>query len=653
MTPRDAGAVRSGGYLPIRDYALVGDCHGSALVGRDGSVDWCCLRRFDADPVFCRILDSDRGGFLSLAPLTKFSVARSYVDGTNILQTVFTTEESELVVTDFMPVGRRRGSGTHNYVDLVAPHWLVRIVEISRGDAIDVRIAYRPTLDFGRNRAHLKLEENAISVDRGPFLAHNATGFTLTDDLAEANVSLQRGQRLVLVVSAQRLDVGKALAQSDRYRAITTAFWREWLGYCRYRGPYAEHVRRSLLTIKLLIYAPSGALAASPTTSLPEEIGGVRNWDYRYCWLRDTAFALYALAAAGYGGEARRFSRYLPRVCAATAPELRIMYGIDGETDLEEETLDHLPGYRGSRPVRIGNAAFSQRQIDVYGEILDWALLFETLGGKLDADGRAMLAALADYVADHWHEPDHGLWEMRGPLLHHVHGKIMSWVALDRAIRLIGRNDRWERERDRIVAEVQSRGGGREHGYLIQAYDRPRADAALLLIVMTAFPAADSLLRNTIAAVESELRSRHFVYRYRSDDGVAGDEGAFLICSFWLVDAYLCIGRHAEAKELFERLLASANDLGLYAEEVQPADGAFLGNFPQAYTHLALIGSAAHLQLCEQRGGEALRGSYADRAKLMVAATLGWRAIWAAFRATWTVGRIFPSRESVLSLSEE
>jgi GH15 family glucan-1,4-alpha-glucosidase len=302
---------------------------------------------------------------------------------------------------------------------------------------------------------------------------------------------------------------------------------------------------------------------AVPTTSLPEVIGGVRNWDYRYCWLRDTTLALYALAITGYGGEARRFSQYLPRVCAATAPDdLRIMYGIDGETDLEEKALDHLDGYEGSRPVRVGNSAYKQRQIDVYGEILDWALLFETLGGKFDGGGRAMLAALANYVTDHWHEPDQSLWEMRTPPLHHVHGKIMSWVALDRAIRLFGKNHRWERERDRIVAEVNSRGGVRKCGHLIQAYERPRPDAALLLTPMTAFPVDDSILRNTVAAVEKELRRGEFVYRYRTENGIKGDEGAFLICSFWLVDAFFASAGIMRLRSRFERLLGGATTLG-------------------------------------------------------------------------------------------
>lgn len=632
---------------PISDYALIGDGHGAALVSRDGAVDWCALGRFDADPVCCRILDRQRGGFLSVVPLGRAQVSRSYVEGTNILQTVYATARGRLVISDFMPVGRRAGSGVHDYVHLAAPLWLVRLIEVVDG-RVDVRLQYRPTTQFGLARPSLAFDGDVIAASGGPFLWHNVSGWTLSEAGAEARVTLAPGERRALILSAAPVS-GDGLAAAQRHLAVTQAFWREWLAYCRYRGPYAKAVRRSLLAIKMLIYAPSGALVAAPTTSLPEQIGGTRNWDYRYCWLRDATYALYALAASGYGGEARRFSQYLPRVCAATAPDLRIMYGITGAADLPEKALDHLQGYAGSRPVRVGNDAHRQRQIDVYGEILDWALLFVSLGGRFDQDGRAMLRALADYVAAHWAEPDQGLWEMRRPALQHVHGKIMSWVALDRALRLLGPNETWARERDRIVHEVDARGRSPTNGHLVQAYDRPQMDAALLLVPMTGFPVDEPVLRHTIAAVEAELRSGDFVARYRTADGIAGGEGAFLMCSFWLVDAYLCLGRHGEAKALFERLLGCANDVGLYPEEIDPADGSFLGNFPQAYTHLALIGSAAHLQLYEQRGAGALRGTLADRARLMVSATLGWRAIWASFRATWRLGRVRSSRRSQLA----
>ncbi|MBI4365895.1 MAG: glycoside hydrolase family 15 protein [Deltaproteobacteria bacterium] len=641
------GVEGSKDYEPIRDYALIGDCHGSALVARDGSIDWCCLGRFDADPVFCRILDVRGGGFLSVRPAGHYSVTRSYVELTNILTTVFHTEGGTLVVTDFMPVGRRPGSGTHNYVDLVAPSWLIRTIAAARA-AVAVQIRYRPTVAFGAKPVRMDILQGRILVEDGPALHHNADGFALRGEVAEATITLEPGQKLTLVLCDRTQSGSDPIECVDALQAVTTAFWREWIEYCRYKGPYVDAVRRSLLAIKLLIYAPSGAIVAAPTTSLPEQVGGIRNWDYRYCWLRDAAFALYALAITGYGGEARRFSAYLPRVCAATAPDLRIMYGIEGETDLEERVIDDLEGYRGSRPVRVGNAAYLQRQIDVYGEILDWALLYGTLGGSFDLDSRLMLSALADYVAGHWHEPDHGIWEMRGPLRHHIHGKIMSWVALDRAIRVLGENQIWLRERDRIAADVTARGV--VDGHLVQAYGHTGPDASLLLTPTAAFPLDEKVLWSTIETIERKLRSGDFIHRYCDEDGLEGTEGAFLICSFWLVDALLFIGRQVEAKELFQRMMAHANDLGLYSEEIDPETSEFLGNFPQAYTHLALVGSAIHLALFDKLGAEGLSGTPADRAKRMVSATLGWRAILAVFKATWRVGRIVSSKASILEL---
>ena len=582
-----------------------------------------------------------------MAPTESLSISRSYLAGTNLLETVFTTTEGDLIVTDFMPVGRKRGSGTHNYVDLQAPHWLVRQVEARRGP-VAVEVRYRPSMNFARQPVVLRQERYQIVADGGPSLLHDAGGFVIEEGTARASIKLDPNQRLKLIITADAVDPEPAFDRVDRYRETTVAFWREWIAYCRYRGLYGQPVRRSLLVIKLLTYSPSGAIVAAPTTSLPEAIGGPRNWDYRYCWLRDSVFALYALGIAGYGGEARRFSEYLQRACAATAPDLKIMYGIEVETDLRERPVDHLSGYADSRPVRVGNGAHEQRQLDVYGEVLEWALLYKALGGRLTSGQRAMITVLAGYVAQHWTQPDHGLWEMRKQPAHHVYGKIMSWVALDRAIRLCGANDGWEREQHRILSEIRAKGGLGKYGYLVGDYQGRKTDASLLRAPLVGFPMNERMIEATIAAVERELRSGDFVHRYRTNDGLHGQEGAVLICSFWLVDAYLAIGRHREAKELFERMLGHANDLGLYSEEIDPMSGSFLGNFPQAYTHLALISSAAHLQLYERGCGKALQASDADRAKLMVHATLGTRAIWAAFKATWRVGRILPSQKSTL-----
>lgn len=625
----------------------MGDCHGSALVSRTGSVDWCCLERLDAEPVFCRLLDANRGGFLSVEPLCEFSSHRAYLDGTNILRTTFSTDGGIVAVTDFMPVGRRSGAGVHDYVNLNAPSWLIRVIHCEQGK-VPLRVQYRPSIQFGRQPAFLHAGAGHIEVDSGPVLYHDLPEVDIQGGLATAIIELEAGQRHILIVAPQRIEGRCPVEYAERFLGITRAFWEEWIAYCRYKGPYQGAVQRSALALKLLAFAPTGAIAAALTTSLPEEIGGVRNWDYRYCWLRDATLTLYALATLGYGGEANRFSEYLHSVCAATYPNLQIMYGIGGEANLPEETLDHLEGYRGSRPVRTGNGAYRQCQIDVYGEVLDWALLFHTLGGRFNRGARQMLSSIADFVADHWCEPDQGLWEMRGAPRHHVHGKIMSWVALDRAIRLLGSKPLWEKEKLRILEDVQTHGIDPSGGHLLQAYGCTGTDAALLLAPVVAFPLDQATLEATVTKIERELGQGDFIYRYKDADGLEGGEGAFLICSFWLVNALLRVGRYGDAKALFERLLAHANDVGLYAEEIDPNTGDFLGNFPQAFTHLALIRAATQLELYAQQGPAAMNGSHADRATRTVGAILGWRGLWAAFKATRRVSRIRSSNASIL-----
>ena len=633
------------GYVPIRDYALIGDCHGSALVSKDGSVDWCCLMRFDADPLFCRLLDHEKGGFFSLAPAANYRSARAYLGETNILATTFTTSGGTVTVRDFMPVGRRPGNHVHDYVRLNAPGWIVRVVDGVDG-AVDMRLRYRPSERFARGTPSLAATPGAVTSDFGPTLRHRLPSVTVDGDLAEGTFRVEPGQSFCFVCTGDASDADPVV-QADRLFDVTQNFWSEWIDYCRYDGPHREIVRRSALALKLLTYAPTGAIVAAPTTSLPEEIGGARNWDYRYCWLRDSAFSLYALAVLGYGGEAECFSHFLSIACGETAPDLRIMYGIDGEADLPESELTHLDGYAGSRPVRVGNGAYHQRQMDVFGEVLDWADMYTAIGGGLNRASRRMLAGLADFVAAHWHEPDQGLWEMRGPPRHHVHSKIMSWVALDRAEKVLGKRASWTTARDALEQEIKAKGVG-EAGNLLQAYDSGGLDAAALMTPLLGFPLARETLEATVRAIQTRLRTGDLVHRYCGDDGLEGNEGAFLICSFWLVDALLVLGRAEEAETLFDRLIAQANDVGLFAEEIEPRQGAFLGNFPQAFTHLALIASASHLGLCRRGGCAALSGTYADRAGQLVGATLGWRAVWAAMKATGRVGRIRSSRASIL-----
>jgi alpha,alpha-trehalase len=585
-------------HRPIRDYALIGDCHGAALVARDGGIDWCCMGRFDADPLFTRLVDAGKGGYFELQPVARFAAHRRYRPRTNILETEFATEEGRVRLVDFMPVGRR--AGRHDYLGLSAPGWIVRRVT---GMAGRVRMRMQCRLAQGGSGQRSDAPGLYASV---PFES---------DDGASTAEFAVGARESVLFILAPVIppDRDPSLHAHEMERA-TQAFWEEWLDFSTYRGAYQKPLRRSALALKLMAYAPTGALVAAPTTSLPEEIGGGRNWDYRYCWLRDGAFTLYALAGLGFAAEAHAFVEFL-RANRFEKQATRLMYGIRGETDLDERTVAGIEGYRGSRPVRVGNAAHAQQQHDMFGEVLDLALLYRGLGGGFDPEEEAGLKALADHAAQCWREPDNSIWEMRTEVRHFTYSKIMCWVALDRAIRLFGRRPAWQQARDEILQDVLTRGLDPSGDHLVQHYGAEGTDAALLIVPWTGFPVGRALLHRTIAAVIRELREGDYVRRYRGDDGLAGKEGCFLMCSFWLADALLYLDHPEQARSLFERLLARANDLGLFAEEIDPKSHAFLGNFPQAMVHLALVNSAMRLELYRRHGRKALEGSHADRAR--------------------------------------
>jgi len=628
-----SGYQRSARYLPISDYALIGDCHTAALVALDGSVDWYCLSRFDNPAVFCRLLDAERGGSLRLAPVGEFSSSRQYRGHTNVLETTFDAPSGRVRVTDLMPIYARAPSRAG--YDVGTAQRLLRCVEGLAGD-VELDIYFDPTFDFARAAADI-----TVASDLGAVATSGGTSLVLACPKVAWEPRSGRGLRGRLRLEAEqrawvalstvtdRTDVRDALAFNDGQAELeqTVQYWDDWASQCTYRGPYRQHVVRSALALKLLDHEPSGAIIAAPTTSLPEKIGGERNWDYRYAWLRDSALMLYALMSIGYPEEAVDFFSWLDRVSGphvGSAPQ--IMYGVSGDTDLRERRLEHLVGYRQSRPVRLGNAAASQRQLDVYGEILRAAYLLFRLGtGRRPPDETwTVLRWLVDEASAQWTEADHGIWEVRGPPRHFLNSKLMCWAAVDRGVRLALEHgleapvNVWRRTREEIGGVLLLRGYNADLDAFTQALDGSNLDAAALRIPIVGFlPATDRRVRSTVDKIRRELTSSGLVYRYRvseTNDGVAGDEGAFTLCSFWLVDALALGGRLNEASELFEQLLVHANDVGLLAEEIDPASGEMLGNFPQGFSHMGLINAAVNLAKSSKHGAEEQTETEAERA---------------------------------------
>jgi len=636
------------GDRPIADYAIVGDCHGAALVAKDGSVDWCALERFDADPLFLRILDARRGGFLAIRPRGNFTSTRAYLPRSNILRTEFATANGRAAVTDWMPVGRTASAGPNDYVTLAAPGWLIRRIEALEG-SIELEVTCRAAREYASRLAPLAPHGRDVLIEGTRLALRSDAALAVDGDTATATLSLQAGDRRYVAIAPEGDRVDSTIV--DTLFQVTRAFWREWIGYCRYDGRYAAEVERSALALKLLTFAPTGACVAAPTTSLPEEIGGERNWDYRFCWIRDTSLMLHALSMLGYSSESHRFWEFLCERMEEGVAKLQVMYGIGGEAKLEERLLDWLQGYRASKPVRIGNAAHAQRQTDLYGYVFEAAMVYDKLGADLTPGDREVLASVADFIESCWNQPDTGIWESRGPMRHFVHSKAMCWLVVDRAVKLLGKKERWVRVRDEIWRALCER--GRVDGHFVQAMDEGdprRMDAALLQLATLGLPVDRETLRATRLAVEKELsRGECFLERYTTEDGVAGGEGAFLICSFWHVDALLAEGEEEAARSLFEKLLAFANDVGLFSEEIDARTGELLGNFPQAFTHLGLVNTAVNLSLHARHGTRAVRQGYAERARKIVTATFGWRGALAALLSRGEV-RMAGSRDSVLRL---
>jgi GH15 family glucan-1,4-alpha-glucosidase len=604
-------------YLPIEDHGLIGNMHTAALVGNDGRIDWFCYPRFDSPSVFGAVLDDEQGGAFELSALGDDLVHKQfYWPDTNVLVTRFLSADGVGQVTDFMPPGVQ-GEPGHG--------WLIRRVASVRG-AVRFRLLCRPAFDYGLGR-HTTTVHGASGVFRGPHGALELSGevpLRARGDGVAAEFELAEGESVAFVLRAvdgpsRPFPDAEAAAHFER----TVRFWRAWLAHCTYTGRWREMVHRSALLLKLLTYEPTGAIVAAPTCSLPEDLGGVRNWDYRYVWLRDAVFTVYALVRIGFTQEADRFMRFLEDRSREPDPgaPLSVMYAIDGRHMRHERELPHLAGYKGSRPVRVGNGAYDQLQLDVFGELLDAVYLYNKDVRPISYDLWSHLRRITNWVADHWHLEDEGIWEVRGGRRHFVHSKLMCWVALDRARRLAADRSfpaeraRWEEQRDALFQEIIERGWSPERGAFVQAYGSQSLDAAVLTMPLVNFLSpADPRMVGTIEQImrrpsQGGLLSNSLVYRYdvvRSPDGIAGDEGTFNICTFWLVDA-LVTGtdrvdreRLEQARLIFEQMLGYANHLGLYAEETGPR-GEALGNFPQALTHLALIGSAYNLDRALQR----------------------------------------------------
>ena len=581
--------------LRIEDYALIGDFHTAALVGRDGSIDWLCLPRFDSGACFAALLGTKEHGRWLLAPAGEVrKVERHYRQDTLVLETTFETDEGAVTLVDCMPPRRDNPA-------------LVRMV-VGRRGRVAMRMQLILRFDYGSIVPWVRRTETGIQAVAGPDTAQVCTSAKLHGEhlttVAECTVSDGERMPFVLQWHPSQDPVPAAIDAEDAIRS-TERWWREWSGRCKYDGRWRDSVVRSLITLKALIYQPTGGMVAAATTSLPEKLGGQRNWDYRFCWLRDATFMLYALLDAGYLDEAQSWRDWLLRVVAGKASQLNLMYGVAGERRLTEIELDWLPGYEDSRPVRVGNAAHRQFQLDVFGEVMDVVHVARRHGIHIEKHAWDLQRHLLEHVEQVWQHADEGIWEVRGGRRHFTHSRVMAWVAVDRMIRsaerfqLEGRLDHWRRLRKKIHDEVCERGFDARKNAFVQSYGTPDLDASLLMIPMVGFlPADDPRVQGTVAAIERELTIDGLVRRYLTHGGVDGlpvGEGVFLPCSFWFADNLHLQGRDDEANELFERLLGLCNDVGLISEEYDVEHKRLIGNFPQAFTHVGIINTAKNL----------------------------------------------------------
>jgi GH15 family glucan-1,4-alpha-glucosidase len=579
----------------IEDYALIGDCQTAALVARDGSIDWLCFPRFDSGACFAALLGTPDHGRWQIAPAAPVRrISRRYWPGTLVLETEYETDEGTVAIIDWMPP-------RHQAPDVM------RMV-VGKSGAVPMRMDLVIRFDYGWVVPWVRRTADGIRAIAGPdtLYLHTPIPTHGEDFHTVAEFTVGAGQRVPFTLTwTPTYTPEPRVLDPEHELEATAAWWREWSGRSTYRGEWADEVQRSLITLKALTYAPTGGLVAAATTSLPEQLGGVRNWDYRYCWLRDSTFTLYALMAGGYVDEARAWGNWLVNAAAGEPVKLQIMYGLAGERRLTELELGWLPGYEGSAPVRVGNAAYDQHQLDIYGELMDALHYARRVGIEGSNESWRVQRAVTRVLEERWQAPDEGIWEIRGPARHFTHSKVMAWVALDRAVKAVeryglpGELEKWRALRDTIRAEVLARGFDPQLNSFVQTYGSSEVDASLLMLPLVGFiPASDPRMVGTVAAIQERLVHDGLVERYVTASGVDGlppGEGTFLICSFWLADNLALQGRTAEARELFLRLIGLCNDVGLLAEEYDPRVGRQLGNFPQAFSHVGLINTALNL----------------------------------------------------------
>jgi GH15 family glucan-1,4-alpha-glucosidase len=595
-------------YPPIADYAIIGDCRSAALISRDGSIDWLCVPRFDSPSVFGALLDSEHGGRLRVGPAGPATSTRRYIGASNVLESTFTTPDGVLQVTDAMPVA---DEGTKRRT-LWPDHEILRGLRCLAGH-VEVEVMFAPRPGYARAPVSLRTGlARTILCEYGPMAMalRSDVPLTIASDgrSASGRLTMAAGDRAMIGLScADGLPIVFPADGEHAWQMLddSVQWWEAWSRQLTYDWRYRDTVLRSALVLKLLTYAPSGAMVAAPTTSLPEKLGGLRNWDYRYCWLRDASLTLRALVDAGFAEEGEAFVSWILHATRLTQPRLQILYNVWGESELPERELSHLEGYDRSSPVRVGNDAAGQLQLDVYGEVVDAVFLYTEHGGTLDRTTADLLRGIGRTVCATWRQPDEGIWEPRSGRRQNTQSKVMCWVALDRLVMLYdqghitGSIDGFAAERDAIRDEIETRGWNESLQTYTSTLDGETVDAVLLRMASSGYSnPRGPRMSSTVARIRKELGDRGYLYRYLEADGLPPGEGAFVICSFWLVEALALEGRIDEATAEFERLVASANDLGLLAEQIDPASGVLLGNFPQAFSHIGLINAAETLAAC-------------------------------------------------------